>query len=96
MPSITTLLFPSSTELLLEEITREEQTLIVSVGSSSNAVACPRCLQPAMRVHSRYTRTLADVPCMEDVSELRTQKPTKCLCKRQEGFQKTPVLSIAT
>ena len=73
MPFITTVLFPSSPELLLEEIIREEQTLIVSVRSASITVACPRCTQPAMKVHSRYTRTLADVPCMDTAVVLRVQ-----------------------
>src|SRR5260370_33557686 len=65
MLSITTLLFPACPDLLLEEITREGQTLFLTVRSSKKAMACPDCAKVAVKVHSRYPRTLADVSLMD-------------------------------
>ena len=65
MLPITTLLFPSCPDLLLEEISREGQTLFLTVRSSKKGLACPDCGNISMRVHSHYPRTLADVSLME-------------------------------
>jgi len=73
MLSITTLLFLSYPDLLLEEITCEGQTLLLTVHSSKKAVACPDCAQESMRVHSRYSRTLADLSWMDYAVVLRVQ-----------------------
>lgn len=35
----------------------------VQVISIRNSSRCPLCYQPATRIHSRYTRVVADVPC---------------------------------
>ena len=73
MLPITTLLFPSCPDLLLEEITCEGQTLFLTVRSSKKAVACSLCKKVAVKVHSRYTRTLADLSLMEYAVVLRVQ-----------------------
>ena len=65
MIPITPLLFPSCPDLLLEEVTSESQTIFLTVSSSKQAVACPNCAQVSTKVHSRYTRTLADVSLMD-------------------------------
>ena len=73
MLSITTLVFPSCPDLLLEEITCEGQTLFLTVRSSKEAVACPTCAKVAAKVHSRYSCTLADVSLMDYAVRLRVQ-----------------------
>src|SRR5947207_3134355 len=73
MLSITTLLFPAYPDLLLEEITREGQTLFLTVRCSKKAMACPNCAQASVKVHSRYPRTLADVSLMDYAVVLRVQ-----------------------
>jgi transposase len=73
MLSITTLLFPSCPDLLLEDITCEGQTLLLTVHFSKKAVACPDCAQESMKMHSRYPRTLADLSLMEYAVVLRVQ-----------------------
>jgi transposase len=73
MMPITTFLFPSCPDLLLEEITCEGQTLFLKVRSSKKAVACSLCEKVAIKVHSRYTRTLADLSLMEYAVVLRVQ-----------------------
>lgn len=73
MVPITTLLFPSCPDLLLEEITCEGQTLFLTVRSSKQTVACSVCEHVAVKVHSRYTRSLADLSLMEYAVVLRVQ-----------------------
>jgi len=41
---------------------RERDGVCVALASSREAVACPACGTQAQRVHSRYQRTLADLP----------------------------------
>ena len=38
-------------------------SLTVSVACRHLTAACPLCQQPSERIHSRYQRTIADVPC---------------------------------
>jgi transposase len=73
MLPLTTFLFPSCPDLLLEEITCEGQTLFLTVRSSKKAVACSLCEKVAVKVHSRYTRTLADLSLLEYAVRLRVQ-----------------------
>jgi transposase len=48
--------------LSIERVTTCANELLVSVISSSKA-CCPLCSMQASRVHSRYTRRVADLPC---------------------------------
>lgn len=61
---ITEMLLPSQADLHLERVSADDQTqtLRVEVTSTQAAPACPRCAAAAPRIHSRYTRTLADLP----------------------------------
>jgi transposase len=49
--------------LRLEQIEITSQTLILSLSVETAEAACPLCQQTSHRVHSHYTRTLADLPC---------------------------------
>jgi zinc-finger of transposase IS204/IS1001/IS1096/IS1165 len=53
---------PSETELVVEAITATDGGLTISVSCHRRRAPCPRCGRAADRVHSRYTRTLADLP----------------------------------
>jgi len=53
------LLHLDSYELLLSE-----QRLTLHLTSTQIQAACPICGQPSHRIHSRYERTLADLPCV--------------------------------
>jgi hypothetical protein len=52
MLSLSTLVFPSCPDLLLEEIICEDQILFLTVRSSQRTVACPDCAQVSVKVHS--------------------------------------------
>lgn len=42
---------------------RIADVLTITVVSTQESACCPRCSAPATRVHSRYTRQVADLPC---------------------------------
>jgi transposase len=56
-----TFLLPS--ELTIATVTQEATRLVVQILSTSATACCPLCQSVASRVHSRYQRTLADLPC---------------------------------
>jgi transposase len=49
--------------LCIIELKREDNTVIVHADTCSASARCPWCQQSSSRVHSRYNRTLADLPC---------------------------------
>ena len=53
---------PSESELVVEAITATDAGLTIQVASYRRRAPCPRCGRDADRVHSRYTRRLADLP----------------------------------
>jgi transposase len=57
-------LLPDPTGLKLEAITLEpeEQRVHITVAAAQQSAICPRCGLPSERIHSRYWRTLADLP----------------------------------
>lgn len=58
------LLLPDTTSLRLDSwrLDPTASLMTVSVTSTQTSVPCPLCAVPATRIHSRYTRTLADLP----------------------------------
>ncbi len=78
---ISQLLLPSQTDLHLDRAIADEQshTLILEVTSTQEAPTCPRCATAAPRVHSRYARTLADLP-WADVAVSVQLHVRKCFC----------------
>ncbi|WP_414589284.1 transposase family protein [Scytonema sp. PCC 10023] len=48
--------------LELESITSEETQVVLVAKTIQSAVPCPRCHQASSRIHSRYKRTVADLP----------------------------------
>ncbi len=78
---ITQLLLPSETDLRLDRVVADDQTqtLRVEVTSTQAAPACPRCAAATSRIHSRYTRTLADLP-WADVGVEVLVHVRKCFC----------------
>ena len=54
---------PLSNGLHIERVTAAGNKLLVSVLSSLPQACCPLCSMQAWRIHSRYTRRVADLPC---------------------------------
>jgi transposase len=57
------LLSPAAELIEVETVSRSDDILHVVAHTISPVAACPRCGTTSERVHSRYTRTLADLPC---------------------------------
>jgi transposase len=49
--------------LIVEGIAESEGAVLVSARARARASACPLCGTPSSRVHSRYVRTVSDLPC---------------------------------
>jgi transposase len=47
----------------VESISANEEHIVISVTALCPSGRCPLCRQEAVRVHSRYHRTVADLPC---------------------------------
>src|SRR5262249_54848336 len=64
MTTFFSLLLPDTTVLHLDswELNASASLITLHVTATPTAVPCPRCAVLVTRLHSRYTRTLADVP----------------------------------
>jgi transposase len=56
------MLLPDSHCLKLDRCVAEENAVTMVVTTRRASAPCPRCDQPSPRVHSRYWRSLADLP----------------------------------
>lgn len=54
--------------LLVERIAEVAATIIVAARAVAPRGFCPRCGTASSRVHSRYTRRVADLPCVGGAS----------------------------
>jgi transposase len=50
--------------LIVDGVDRSTQGLIIYLHATTSCVPCPRCATAGSRVHSRYTRTVADLTCV--------------------------------
>src|SRR5215207_4049801 len=69
-------LLADPTSIRLEKIIQHPSSLTLVVAATQPRPECPRCHRPSTRVHSYYTRTVADLP-WHDVAvrlELHTRR----------------------
>jgi transposase len=57
--------------LIVERTAEEEGVIVVLARAAADERACPLCERSSSRVHSRYVRTVADLPCAGKRVELR-------------------------
>jgi transposase len=50
--------------LTVDRVERSTQGLTISLHATTLCVSCPRCGTAGSRIHSRYTRTVADLTCV--------------------------------
>src|SRR5947209_16826092 len=90
------LFLPLSDGLHIERVTASANELLVQVSSSSPKAYCPLCSAPAERIHSRYTRCVADLPCVgRHVTLLLTVRKFFCpnpACPRKIFAEQFPEL----
>ena len=59
---MSTSFLPDPTQLRLLSLSAADTLIMLAVCTTSKEVPCPRCHRPSSRIHSRYQRTLADLP----------------------------------
>src|SRR5581483_2405023 len=88
MNSLTSLLFPHSPDVVIEEATLEGNVLIFSLHSTRRAVPCPVCASPSTRLHGSYVRRPADLPCLEYTVRLHLHV-RRFVCQKSECERQT-------
>src|SRR5437868_6259572 len=82
--------------LHIERVTASAYELLVQISSSSPTACCPLCSVQASRVLSRYTRRVADLPCVgQQLTLLLTVRKFFCpnaACPRQIFTEQFPDL----
>ena len=58
-------------ELAVESVSEDADAIIVSARAIASARPCPQCGTASGRIHSRYVRTVLDLPCSGRKVELR-------------------------
>jgi transposase len=64
-------LLPDTAELRLDHLLSESQSITMVVAAARATACCPVCQHPSTRVHSRYVRSLADLPWSGTMVRLR-------------------------
>jgi transposase len=62
---LTTMLLPKSAHLEINEMVVDQDMLILKARSTQTEAICPYCRRPSGRVHSHYSRCVADLPWAE-------------------------------
>ena len=64
---LTKLFFPEAPGVRIDRVFREGSVVHIIAVAIRRAAKCPLCHRRSKRVHSRYERTIADLPCAGDV-----------------------------
>ncbi len=88
-----TTLFSLPAHLLVEDVLIEDHVLTLVITSTLPEMPCPDCHQPSNRMHSRYTRRLADLPCQRRAVQLLIQV-RRFFCDAPTCSRKTEARSI--
>jgi transposase len=81
-------LLPESARLALQRVRIDGEAITLAVQVIASTSQCPRCGQPSTRVHSRYVRTLADLPCQGKAVHIRLHV-RRFFCPATDCPQKT-------
>lgn len=89
-------LWPAPDEVVVDRMIADEQSLTLIVHTHKARAMCPDCGQPSERVHSRYQRTISDLPWHGVTIQLRLQtRRFFCLnsaCRRRIFTERLPAL----
>ena len=64
---------PESAHVVLQSVDASPTVTRVALRATAPAASCPVCQQPSDRVHSRYVRTLTDLPWHGQVVQIRLE-----------------------
>src|SRR5258708_37385572 len=77
-------LLPDTSCLQLVRLEADEQSLIAIVETTSSEALCPLCQCRSERIHSRYTRVVADLPWAGWPERLELHV-RRVFCRKQAG-----------
>src|SRR5437899_9789734 len=93
---LTKLFFPEVPGVRVDRVWREGATVHVAATTTRRAAQCPLCQRRSKRVHSRYDRTIADLPCCGDrvILHLHTRRFVCRVrwCRRRVFTERIPAL----
>ena len=78
---------PNISVLQFNSVSIQEKTVVFQVSSTRFPAICPQCHQVSEKIHSRYRRTLADLPLSGLIVQLICQVK-KFFCRNQECSQR--------
>jgi hypothetical protein len=85
--------------LRVDHVVVTDHLLTLTLSATRSRAPCPLCQRPARRVHSRDTRTLADLPGSGVAVALRVQvrtfHSTNTACARRIFCERLPALAAA-
>lgn len=91
-------LLPDATAVQLDSVEADASSIVLTLTMVSTTARCPQCAQPATKVHSRYVRTLADLPWATLAVQLRlTVRKFFChnpACARRIFAEQPPSLVV--
>ncbi len=76
-------LLPTGEGFAIEKITSQAQAMLIHVKTTASEARCPGCGHLSQQIHSRYQRTLADLPWNRVAVRLRVQA-RKFVCERTD------------
>lgn len=84
----------------VEEVELDHNRLLLVLSSRQSTATCPACSSQSSRVHSRYMRTLLDLPCLERMVVLRVRVRrffcASTACAHQTFAEQFPTLAAAS
>jgi transposase len=91
---LTKALVPCSSVFKLEDVAVEDSLVKLTIHCLRSSATCPKCDQSSERVHSRYWRTVADLPCSEHRVQLHLMVRRffcdNCSCARRTFAERFP------
>ncbi|MBO0795536.1 MAG: transposase family protein [Ktedonobacteraceae bacterium] len=88
MNLLTSVLFPDTPDVIIEEVIIEGNVLIFSLRSTRLCAECPGCACSSTKVHGSYVRKLADLPCLTYAVRLHV-RVRRFLCPNTQCERKT-------
>lgn len=90
---------PSLLELMSVEVNDSLKLITATATTTATEAACSLCHQLSQRVHSRYSRTLADFPCcgqrVQWIVQVRRFRCLNAECKRKLFTERLPTCAPA-
>jgi transposase len=82
------ILLPDIPDLQLDQIQLADQMILLTIRATHPSAACPSCGQSSTRIHSRYTRTIADLPWADRLVQFQLLV-RRFLCTNSACLQQT-------